>query len=1027
MVMRFEGHVTAWKNGRDVRQQYAQNVERQALMDRRKEHKRGDRSYFANSDVATDDYWWHTRIQYLEKQGQNILKFPKTFENIHGRLAGAAPVLVRPFSPSIASEAGINNGATAIASSRVATPKVFKLEDNALESWGRTARLFNTAVAQDYGNDMAHHMTLATTALNINDADFVDNYEKYDALTKVAAAAASSAITFGLIKGGAKISSRGGSRGRSRCGSRGRSRGGSRGGSRGRSHGNRSSSPELSYMAGITHAPRPEDASSSVGSIGVMPRPTRKESIIKRRERVVDPIHCGGQVLKTHINSYLLGTMRKNRGEVRRSSMTAQESKVWHADEAAEPVWKRVKKIPPVRNPKNVTEASENVAGGASAELLAMFNHKRAVALLADSVEAETEDEAYAPEPALSPSRLTTPLLADPRLRSARTESASPDNVNDKTKSVNFAGVLAVTQSNDAATATPPERPLIPRPSSAPLALGIAKTQYNEYYYESVMMNASRVSWLPRLRSEVDPVNVQPVPVDLGNLKKEVPPIHFGYDADGNLISLVARSHQAIIRPSTASRYPLTLRERQSFVSRARRRGLLKDANNGGQTLDLKESSGPNGTFLDDFAATSAWSEGSADFNLTVSSAASTAAHLANGSGAMNPMPTRRLMRKALGAVSHPWQGSRPSSSASPSRSGSRQGSPGGRSGRSSLLSAAGDRSPSPPSSPASSAMLLGSAFRASATGLSQHSLRGASPGRSKSPGGGAEADYTRRDRINVPMDVVYVPKMIISKTLDINLYNDIDRAGPNPEVRIIEKKALMDLFADTDGPNWINKANWGSNKPLKEWFGISVDTRGFVCEIKLSKNNLSGQFPLSIGQLKELEVLEFDENNLCGPIGDAAINSLEHLEVLSLRKNQLEGDVPYRIFSFLRTLREVWLSCNKLTGHIHEAIGGMTSCTHLCLYDNQITGIIPPQIARLTKLEVLSLGKNQLHGTLPDDMMALARLSHLSLYQNKFSGPVPDWIEDLESLQELNLNFNNFTGYVPRSAYEMKVTYPCP
>lgn len=105
MVMRFEGHERAWRNGRDVNDKYKQVVAKKALQDRIREHKRGQRSYYANSAVETDDYWWHTRHQFLERQGENILKFPKTFENLHGRVAGAAPVLVRPFSPSIASEA----------------------------------------------------------------------------------------------------------------------------------------------------------------------------------------------------------------------------------------------------------------------------------------------------------------------------------------------------------------------------------------------------------------------------------------------------------------------------------------------------------------------------------------------------------------------------------------------------------------------------------------------------------------------------------------------------------------------------------------------------------------------------------------------------------------------------------------------------------------------------------------------------------------------------------------------------------
>ena len=245
-------------------------------------------------------------------------------------------------------------------------------------------------------------------------------------------------------------------------------------------------------------------------------------------------------------------------------------------------------------------------------------------------------------------------------------------------------------------------------------------------------------------------------------------------------------------------------------------------------------------------------------------------------------------------------------------------------------------------------------------------------------------------------MDVVRDPRLFVGKSVDVAMFNEVDRVPPTEKQRAVERRALQDLFADTGGKegHWLRTDNWCSSRPLSEWFGVRLDTRGFVCELKLARNGLCGPFPLSVGRLCELEVLELDYNDLHGEIGDSALNNLKQLEVLSLRHNRFTGEAPFRVFSFLKKLREVWLSSNQLTGTIHETVGECVSFTHLCLYNNAISGVIPASIGRLARLEVLSLGRNQLSGHLPETMKALGRLSHLSLYQNKFVGPVPALVE---------------------------------
>ena len=56
------------------------------------------------------------------------------------------------------------------------------------------------------------------------------------------------------------------------------------------------------------------------------------------------------------------------------------------------------------------------------------------------------------------------------------------------------------------------------------------------------------------------------------------------------------------------------------------------------------------------------------------------------------------------------------------------------------------------------------------------------------------------------------------------------------------ERSVMMDLFHSTNGESWIKKENWGTEKPLCDWFGVKVDIRGKVAELNLMNNNLQGE-----------------------------------------------------------------------------------------------------------------------------------------------------------------------------------------
>ena len=70
---------------------------------------------------------------------------------------------------------------------------------------------------------------------------------------------------------------------------------------------------------------------------------------------------------------------------------------------------------------------------------------------------------------------------------------------------------------------------------------------------------------------------------------------------------------------------------------------------------------------------------------------------------------------------------------------------------------------------------------------------------------------------------------------------------------KVLERDALIALYNSTDGANWIHNDNWGTDLPLDEWYGVSIDERGHVYSIGLAANNLTGTIPESIGNLVNL------------------------------------------------------------------------------------------------------------------------------------------------------------------------------
>src|SRR6266498_288399 len=162
-------------------------------------------------------------------------------------------------------------------------------------------------------------------------------------------------------------------------------------------------------------------------------------------------------------------------------------------------------------------------------------------------------------------------------------------------------------------------------------------------------------------------------------------------------------------------------------------------------------------------------------------------------------------------------------------------------------------------------------------------------------------------------------------------------------QVNVQDSLALVDLYDSTNGPNWNNHTNWLTKAPVTTWYGIQIVTNGRVNNIYLGINNLTGNIPSSIGNLTNLEVLDFYEN-------------------------QLSGSIPSTIGNLVN-LQDLALGSNQLSGSIHSSIGNLINLQRLDLHSNQLSGTIPSSIGNLVNLYEADLFNNQLSGSIPSSI----------------------------------------------------------
>ncbi len=89
------------------------------------------------------------------------------------------------------------------------------------------------------------------------------------------------------------------------------------------------------------------------------------------------------------------------------------------------------------------------------------------------------------------------------------------------------------------------------------------------------------------------------------------------------------------------------------------------------------------------------------------------------------------------------------------------------------------------------------------------------------------------------------------------------------------DREAMVALYNSTNGPNWRYSANWLSDAPVSEWYGVTTDNNGRVIELRLNENQLSGEIPPELGNLANLTRLDLGGNELSGCVPTSRLGQL--------------------------------------------------------------------------------------------------------------------------------------------------------
>ncbi|KAL7205006.1 hypothetical protein ACSBR2_018014 [Camellia fascicularis] len=208
-----------------------------------------------------------------------------------------------------------------------------------------------------------------------------------------------------------------------------------------------------------------------------------------------------------------------------------------------------------------------------------------------------------------------------------------------------------------------------------------------------------------------------------------------------------------------------------------------------------------------------------------------------------------------------------------------------------------------------------------------------------------------------------------------------------------------------------------------------SISNASKLTTLELGKNAFTGSIPKSLGNLRLLQILNLQGNNLRSGSSSSSpelsfLTSLvncKDLKVLLINDNPLDGILPTTIGNLSTSLEHIDIHSCGIKGNIPSEIGNVRNLAFLFLQQNGLIGFIPSTIKALEKLQMLDLSNNRLQGSIPNYICQLKNMGDLRLNQNELFGLIPECLGNITSLRYLYLNSNKLTFVIPTRLGNLK------
>ncbi|CAO2816770.1 unnamed protein product [Amaranthus hypochondriacus] len=214
-----------------------------------------------------------------------------------------------------------------------------------------------------------------------------------------------------------------------------------------------------------------------------------------------------------------------------------------------------------------------------------------------------------------------------------------------------------------------------------------------------------------------------------------------------------------------------------------------------------------------------------------------------------------------------------------------------------------------------------------------------------------------------------------------------------------------------------------------------------------MNTQNISGEIPLSICDLKDLTLIDLKNNNLTGNFPTVLYNCTK-LKSLDLSGNLFIGNLPNDINKLSSNLQHLDLGSNNFSGDIPISLAHLKGLITLHMDSNYFNGTFPIELGNLENLEELVLAYNpfssmslpkefgnlknlkyfwmtscNLIGEIPQDFANLTRLEHIDLEGNDLVGEIPSGLFLLENMTYVYLYKNMLSGSLPSSIKAFNLT----